>query len=217
MNNVPRGLLVAAVAIGLGGSVVEAETIVRTARVLSTEPIVETVHEPYQECGTAAADPYDPYAGRNDVINQIVGGVVGGAAGSAVGKGSGRDAAAAAGAVIGSELLNPDNPGLTEGEIIGAVAGGLVAHQVGKGSGKTAATATGALIGKIVGGNLQEGARVGGPGRRCVTLSREKKVITGYTVRYEYNDEVFIGRLPYKPGDLVDISVEVGLVENRTH
>lgn len=211
MKNASTGLLAAILAAGLGGAPANAETIVRTGKVLSAEPILETAYESYRECGTAKANPYRD---RNDTINQIVGGAVGGIAGSTIGKGSGKDAAAAAGAIIGSELLNPDNKGFTEGELIGAIAGGVIAHNVGKGSGKTAATATGAVIGKIVGGNLEGGARRAS--QECVLRSREKKVITGYTVRYEYNGETFIGTLPYEPGDTVDVSVEVGLVENRT-
>jgi uncharacterized protein YcfJ len=200
-------------------------TTVREAEVVSSTPIIETVYESYQDCSGTALQKRSPspYAERNNNVNQIIGGVVGGAVGSLAGKGSGKDAAAALGAVIGSEVLNPNNKGITEGEILGAVAGGVIGNQLGKGSGKTAATASGALIGKIAGGNIQENQNPSASGaapagyeqvRTCRTKEREKKVISGYTVKYLYDGSMFTDVLSYDPGNSVKIAVDVQAIED---
>lgn len=197
---------------------------VERARVVESSPIVETVFETEEVCryrnkrrGESGAD------GASDIERKVIGGVVGGLAGSAVGKGSGRDAAAAVGAVVGSEI--GDGDGISEGELIGGIAGGIIGNQLGKGSGKTAGTAAGALIGAIVGDELQNGGaaaqdksqnRPAGKVRVCTFEEREKKVITGYNVVFEYNGLRSSGRLPYRPADYVDINVRLDLLENRT-
>ncbi len=216
MKRTATAMLATSIAV-TGAMSATAGTVVKTARVISSTPVVETAYEPYETCTTQLRKA-DPYAKRNDTINQVVGGLVGGAAGSAAGKGSGRDAAAAVGAVIGSEVLNPDNEGLGQGEIVGAVVGGLVGNNVGKGSGKTAATATGALIGKIVGGNIEnpETATSKDGYKRvsvCKTHEREKKIITGYTVKYSYGGNIFTDVLDHDPGSEVKIAVDVAVIE----
>ncbi len=181
------------------------------ARVIEATPVVETVFETERVCRneTRRARP------EGEIERKVVGGVLGGLAGSAFGKGGGRDAAAGAGAVLGSELADSD--GISEGEIIGGLAGGIIGNQVGKGSGKTAGTAAGALLGAIVGDELQNGAsRTGKKVRVCEDEERAKKIITGYDVVYEHNGIRGTGRLPYRPGDYVDVNVRVDLLENRT-
>ena len=199
------------VAVILSGTA-SAGNFVTRARVVESSPIIETVYERYRACSdnTQSARPTAP----DNTGEKLVGGILGGAAGSAVGKGSGRDAAAAIGAIAGSALADGD--ALTQGEIIGGLVGGLVGNQVGKGSGKTAATGAGALIGAIVGDNLQSGYSSRSQKRFCETRERPKKVITGYNVTYEYNGIQQSGRLSYAPGEYVDVSVGVDLVEDYT-
>ena len=189
---------------------------VERARVVETSPIVETVVEAEEICRYKKGGKHKQRAeSEDDIGEKVVGGVVGGLAGSAVGKGSGRDAAAGVGALLGSELADGD--GISEGEIIGGIAGGIIGNQIGKGSGKTAGTAAGVLIGAIVGDELQNGeARRDSGGRVCSVREREKKVITGYEVVFEYNGLRSTGRLPYRPGDYVDVNVRLDLLENRT-
>lgn len=193
-----------------------ADSFITRARVLESSPIVETVYEPYEEC---RYETRETRARRDNTGEKVLGGILGGAAGSAVGKGSGRDAAAGIGAILGGEVAAQDG-GLSEGEIIGGIVGGIVGNQIGKGGGKTAATGAGALIGSIVGDNLQHGGSAAAgtteKQRVCVQKERAKKIITGYEVVYEYDGVRQTGVMSYKPGDYVDISVGVDLVEDRT-
>ncbi len=190
----------------------QADEFVTRARVLKTAPIVETV---YESDGNCRPETRRQRRGGADVGDKILGGILGGAAGSAFGKGTGRDAAAGVGALFGSEVAAGDG-GLSEGELIGGIVGGVVGNQVGKGGGKTAATGAGVLLGAIVGDNLQNGAaRASSETRRTGCTQRAKKIITGYTVTYEYDGVRQTGVLPYDPGEYVDIHVGVSLVENR--
>jgi uncharacterized protein YcfJ len=185
------------------------------ARVISSAPIIETVYEPVEECRYEYRSAKKKK--RDDTGDRLAAGVAGGLAGSAVGKGSGRDAAAALGAIIGSEVAD-DDEGLTEGELLGGIAGGIIGNQVGKGSGKTAATALGALAGATIGSNLQEGNKPQSASKKrkvkvCDTVEREKKIVTGYDVTYEYQGRQSRGVLPYEPGEFVIVNVAVDLVE----
>ena len=193
---------------------------VSAAKVVYSTPIIETVSEPVETCREELRRVNRQNGAQGD---RIIGGILGGAAGSAFGKGSGKDAAAAAGAVLGGEIGAQDGE-LTGGELIGGVAGGIIGNQVGGGSGKTAATAAGALIGSIIGDEIQNGPeRRGKSGehrkvRVCSQTEREKKIITGYTVVYEYGGRQMSGVLPYQPasGSTVAIHVSAELIENRT-
>lgn len=201
---------------------------VTRAKVVNTKPVVETVLESYDECGyvTRTKRPSSrkrSNAGTN-TGERIVGGLVGGAVGGSLGSGRGSDALAAGGAVIGSEVADGD--GLTGGEVVGGVVGGVIGNQFGSGSGRTAATGAGALIGAIVGDNIQSGMNdkpreAAGPPQQtkervCKKKQREKKVITGYEVVFEYAGFQQTGVLPYQPGEHVDINVNVDLLEDRT-
>lgn len=197
---------------------------VERARVVESSPIVETVVEAEEVCRYRnKRRGSQKSGGASNIEEKLLGGVVGGAAGSAFGKGSGKDAATAAGAFFGSEIADGD--GISEGEILGAIAGGIIGNQVGKGSGKTAATGAGALLGAIVGDELQNGGQNDNATANdgevskvlvCTMEEREKKVITGYDVVFEYNGLRSSGRLPYRPADYVDINIRLDLLENRT-
>ena len=186
------------------------------ARVLKSEPIIETAFEQVEECRYEYRAEREPKK-RDDTGNRIGGGLVGGLIGGQIGKGSGRDAAAALGAIVGAEAADGDER-LTEGELIGGIAGGLIGNQVGDGSGKTAATAAGALAGAIIGQNLQQQNQPQASVKKrkvkvCETKERAKKIITGYTVTYEYQGRTEVGVLGYEPGEFVTVNVAVDLVE----
>ena len=217
-----KRILILTAAFSLAASGAGAGDFISAGKVVHSTPIIETVLEPVEECryelrriggGGNSTDP----------TNRIIGGILGGAAGSAFGKGGGKDAAAAAGAVLGSEVGAQDGE-LSGGELLGGAAGGIIGNQLGSGSGKTAATAAGALLGSLLGDELQHGedrrrkAAANAKYRKtrvCSYTEREKKVITGYTVVYEYAGRQFSGVLPYKPGATVDIQVSAQLIENR--
>ena len=213
-------ILAASLALAAPGAV--ADEFFATGKVLRSTPIVETVFEPVEQCRQELRR-VGAKTGQSNTGGRIVGGILGGAAGSAFGKGGGKDAAAAAGAILGGEVGAQDGE-LSGGELLGGAAGGVIGNQIGSGSGKTAATAAGALLGAILGDELQNGeqcrrqAAADGEYRKvrvCSYAEREKKVITGYTVVYEYNGLQHTGTLPYRPGATVDIQVSAQLIENR--
>ena len=207
-------LLISAALTAMGFA--QASDYVDRARVISAEPIVETVYERVEECRYETRQSRRANSGLTG--ERLLGGIIGGVAGAQVGKGSGRDAAAGVGALIGSEVTDGDNR-LTEGELIGGIAGGIIGNQVGKGSGKTAATAAGVLAGAIIGDNLQNANKPqkSSKVRVCDTAERPKKIITGYQVTYEYEGRTGVGVLPYNPGKTVPVNVGVDLIEDRTY
>lgn len=188
------------------------------AEVLEARPIIETVYEPVEVCRYEYRSKRQASGISDKTTDKVIGGVVGGAAGSALGKGSGRDAAAAIGAILGGEVAAQDGE-LSEGEIIGGIAGGLLGNQLGGGSGKTATTAAGAVIGSIVGDTIQNGEQVAKPGvvkekvRVCDIEERSKKIVTGYEVDLEYDGRVFQETVDKRPGDTVEIYVDISIVE----
>ena len=165
---------------------VYAESFVSQARVIESTPIIETVYEEYDECR------YETRITKRQ-----------------------------------RNRSHSNQRGLSEegvfGGIIGGVTGGVIGNQFGKGKGKTATTAAGAVIGALVGSNLgQKSAtpvesyaeasqtkRV----RVCYPKQKAKKIITGYSVIYEYNNVRHTGVLPSRPGNYVDIHVDINLTE----
>ena len=217
-----KRILILAASLTLAAPGAVAGEFVATGKVIRSTPIVESVFEPVEECRDKLVPAGS--SARANTGGRLIGGILGGAGGSAFGKGSGKDAAAAAGAVLGGEIGAQDGE-LSGGELIGGVAGGIIGNQVGSGSGKTAATAAGALLGSILGDELQNGekrrrqAKADGKYQKvrvCSYVEREKRIITGYTVVYEYNGLQHTGTLPYRPGATVDIQVSADLIENRT-
>ena len=194
-----------------------------SAKVIESSPIIETVYEEVEVCRYEYQQQRRRYGSRQGSDNtgdKVIGGIVGGTAGSFIGKGKGRDAAAGIGAVLGSKVADGDE--LNGGELIGAIAGGVIGNQIGKGKGKTAATAAGALIGSIVGDNLQNGNAPAGKTkivkkkvRVCNLEERPKKIITGYQVTLEYNGFHFDEIVSKRPGETIDINVNVQVFEDR--
>lgn len=105
------------------------------------------------------------------------------------------------------------------GALIGGVVGGVVGNQVGQGTGNTVATAAGAIAGAIIGDRVanpsnqqaQETTQVpqSREERRCRQVENYRDVVRGYDVTYRYNGRDVTTRLPYQPGDTVQVSVGV--------
>lgn len=97
------------------------------------------------------------------------------------------------------------------GTIAGAIIGGVVGNQFGGGSGKKALTAAGAALGASIGHDASKRHRRGYPQshRRCeIQVDHESRSYTsGYSVRYEYNGEVFETRTRSEPGDVIRLEV----------
>ena len=105
------------------------------------------------------------------------------------------------------------------GALIGGVVGGVVGNQVGQGTGNTVATAAGAIAGAIIGDRVanppsqqtQQTSQV--PQTRqeqhCRQVENYRDVIRGYNVTYRYNGRDITTRLPYQPGDTVQVGVGV--------
>ncbi len=105
------------------------------------------------------------------------------------------------------------------GALIGGVVGGVVGNQVGQGTGNTVATAAGAIAGAIIGDrvanppNQQAQQTSQTPQTRqeqhCRQVENSHEVIRGYNVTYRYNGRDITTRLPYQPGDTVQVSIGV--------
>jgi uncharacterized protein YcfJ len=106
------------------------------------------------------------------------------------------------------------------GAIIGGIAGGVIGHQIGSGTGNAIATGAGAVVGAVVGdkadpngGVFNGGANASAPRehvvRRCRTVANWQDVIRGYDVTYRYNGHDTTVRLPYDPGQNVQVAVGV--------
>lgn len=102
------------------------------------------------------------------------------------------------------------------GAILGGVVGGLLGSQFGKGNGKVAAAAVGAATGAMVGDNLGD-HRHHGPRQveRCSVQDDYRQVLTGYNVTYEYGGKTFATTLPYDPGRLLDVRVNVVIADHQ--
>ncbi len=105
----------------------------------------------------------------------------------------------------------------TGGSVIGAIAGGLLGATVGKGNGRVAAAAVGAATGAIVGDRWNDGERHASYPQqveRCRTTDNVRQVLNGYDVRYRFEGREFATRLPYDPGDWLNLKVSFSVAEN---
>ena len=107
-----------------------------------------------------------------------------------------------------------NNPG---GAIVGAIAGGLLGSTVGKGNGKVAAAAAGAATGAVIGDRWHDGRVVSGPQQveRCQTTDNFRQILSGYDVRYRFQGQVYSTRLPYDPGDFLNLRVSFSVAEDQ--
>ncbi len=115
------------------------------------------------------------------------------------------------------------------GTVLGAVVGGVIGHQFGSSSGgRDRGTAAGAIVGGLV-GNQIERDQAGAPRdsvevervpverdvQRCRTVDEVREATVGFDVRYEYNGRQLTTRLPYDPGRMIRIRVDVQPLEGR--
>ena len=111
------------------------------------------------------------------------------------------------------------------GTVLGAIVGGVAGHQVGSGRGNDAATVGGAIVGGLIGNSIdrQNGAPpsqvtqtervpVERDVQRCRTVEEVRDAIVGYDVRYEYRGRQFSTRMPYDPGRMVPVRVDLAPV-----
>ncbi|MGL4230139.1 MAG: glycine zipper 2TM domain-containing protein [Casimicrobium sp.] len=122
------------------------------------------------------------------------------------------------------------------GTILGAVIGGVVGHQFGNSSrGRDHGTVAGAVVGGIVGNSIENSqprtysannydpqpARVDyAPEtrsvQRCETVNESREEISGYNVTYRYNGRDYTTRMPYDPGQTINVRVNLA-PEVRTY
>ncbi len=114
---------------------------------------------------------------------------------------------------VGYETRGYRDGNNTGGAILGAIAGGLIGSTVGKGDGKVAAAAVGAATGAVVGDRWNDGGRYYESRpvqvQRCRNLDHYRQVVTGYDVRYRFNGREFTTRLPYDPGEYLNVSYSI--------
>jgi uncharacterized protein YcfJ len=120
---------------------------------------------------------------------------------------------------VGYETQSYRSDNNTGGAVLGAIAGGLLGSTVGKGSGKVAAAAAGAATGAVIGDRWNDGGRVveSRPQQieRCKTYDNFRQVVTGYDVRYRFLDREFSARLPYDPGEWLDLRVNFTIADRQ--
>jgi len=107
----------------------------------------------------------------------------------------------------------------TGGAVLGAIAGGLLGATAGKGNGKVAAAAVGAATGAVVGDRWNDGGnRYESRPRqveRCRTHDDYRQAISGYDVRYRFQDREYSTRLPYDPGNWLTLNVSFSVAEDQ--
>lgn len=105
----------------------------------------------------------------------------------------------------------------TGGAIIGAVFGGLVGSTVGKGNGKVAAAAVGAATGAVIGdrwnGRGSTSRYEQQPVEHCRTVDHYRQEVVGYDVVYRYNGRNYNTRMPYAPGEWLNLKVDFAVAD----
>jgi uncharacterized protein YcfJ len=106
------------------------------------------------------------------------------------------------------------------GAVLGAIAGGLLGSTVGKGNGRVAAAAVGAATGAVVGDRLGDGDRryVESQPRQvehCRVRDNYRQVVSGYDVRYRFQDREYATRLPYDPGKWLTLNVSFSVADDQ--
>jgi len=114
------------------------------------------------------------------------------------------------------------------GTVLGAIVGGVAGHQVGRGRGNDVATGVGAVVGGLLGNQVDrnnaeppsqvtevERVPVERDVERCRTVQETREAIVGYDVSYEYRGRQFTTRMPYDPGRMLPVRVDVAPVVNN--
>lgn len=120
---------------------------------------------------------------------------------------------------VGYETRSYRDGNNTGGAVLGAIAGGLIGSTVGKGNGKVAAAAVGAATGAVVGDRWNDGGTgyESGPRQveRCRTRDNYHQVVSGYDVRYCFQDREYSTRLPYDPGKWLALNVSFSVADDQ--
>jgi len=118
---------------------------------------------------------------------------------------------------VGYETRSYSNGNNTGSAILGAIAGGLIGSTVGRGDGKVVAAAAGAATGAVVGDRWNSGSTrtesVPQQVERCQTHDNFRQVLTGYDVRYRFQDREYSTRLPYDPGKWLTLNVSFSVAQ----
>jgi uncharacterized protein YcfJ len=104
----------------------------------------------------------------------------------------------------------------------------VIGHQFGNSSGgRDRGTAAGAIVGGLVGNQIErdqnaprqsvevERVPVERNVQRCRTVDEVREATVGFDVRYEYQGRQLTTRLPYDPGRMLRIRVDVQPLEGR--
>jgi uncharacterized protein YcfJ len=118
---------------------------------------------------------------------------------------------------VGYQTQSYPSANNTGGAIVGAIAGGLLGSTIGKGSGQVAAAAVGAATGAVIGDRWPGGRVVSGPQQveRCQTSDNFRQILSAYDVRYRFQGQVYSIRLPYDPGDFLNLRVSFSVAEDQ--
>ncbi|MGD9584090.1 MAG: glycine zipper 2TM domain-containing protein [Lysobacterales bacterium] len=160
------------------------ETDYDLARVVSVDPIIETVSHPVENevCWNEPVRYREPVhydRGRRSAAGPVLGAIVGGVIGNQIGRGRGRDAATVAGAALGYAIAHDDQRRYDRG---------------GRGGYRE----------RVVYSDE----------RRCRidTSYREEQRVTGYDVSYRYRGRIHHTVTDYHPGDTIRVAVQVQAV-----
>jgi len=120
---------------------------------------------------------------------------------------------------VGQETRSYRDGNNNGGAVLGAIAGGLIGSTVGKGNGKVAAAAVGAATGAVVGDRWNNGSiryeSYPQQEERCRTRDDFRQVVSGYDVRYRFQDREYSTRLPYDPGKWLNLNVSFSVAEDQ--
>lgn len=95
------------------------------------------------------------------------------------------------------------------GAVVGGVAGAAIGSQVGDGTGKKIATVAGGIAGAMTGDRIATGQPQTQQVEHCREIETEREVIKNYRVVYRYKDQDITTTLPYSPGPMLRIRINV--------
>lgn len=102
----------------------------------------------------------------------------------------------------------------TAGTVLGAIAGAAIGNQFGKGGGKDVATVVGGVLGAQIGGQGGKAETV--TEQRCRTVNRsyrERDVIEGYDITYQFMNRNYTIRTRNHPGPTIRLNVYHAVAE----
>lgn len=160
------------------------ETEYALARVVSVDPIIETISQPveHEVCWNEPVTYREPVRhdrGRRSGAGPVLGAIVGGVIGNQFGRGRGRDATTVAGAALGYAIAH-DNQRRYDGDYRGGYRERVVYTDE----------------------------------RRCRidTSYREEQRVTGYDVSYRFHGRIHHTVTDYHPGDSIRVAVQIEAV-----